>query len=261
MGDCRVVSLWNGRKGPLPFGVARLEIFAPETAHAAANPVIVVVPGGGYGIVAPNEGIPVARVINSWGFHAAVLNYRIAPQAYPAALADLARAVRLLRVRGQEFGIDRARIGVLGFSAGGHLAGLISFAPDHPVDHDDDLAATVSARPDRVALVYPLVRISGQTHAESARNFFGPTTSEVGPRFDLDQLIGPDAPPFLVTHAEDDDVVPVIGPQTLVARARALGIEARDNILPTAGHGFVLQQIGEAAWPQPLRHWFDALRA
>ncbi|WP_345816667.1 alpha/beta hydrolase (plasmid) [Paraburkholderia sp. PREW-6R] len=260
--ECQVIPLWGSLKGSLPFGTGRLELFAPTTPRAARNPAVIVVPGGGYKVVAPQECTPVALVLREHGFHVGILYYRTTPHAFPHAFNDLTRAVRLLRNNADGFGIDGARIGLIGFSAGGHLAGLVSFAPNLHTDLDDDLVDAVSARPNRLMLVYALVRLSPPTHEESVRNFLGASQADLRTRrqFDLERLLDSQSPPFHLTHAIDDDVIPISGALALADRARDLGVPFDWNIMHHGGHGFTLRAgLTSTDWPKSLLDFLGAL--
>jgi len=262
MPNCSVLALWTGLKEPLAFGTGRLELFRSGTPRASRNPLLVIVPGGSYRVLAPQDCTPVAELLCEHGYHAAVLYYRVKPHAFPNAVADLSRALRLMRKNAAMFSIDPDRIGVVGFSAGGHLAGLSAFAPHLHRDADDDLVDTVSPRPDRLSLVYPVVRLALKSHHRSAQNFFG--AAQPGPEttrgFDLDFLVEPGAPPFQLTHAVDDPIVPISPSLALLDRAAHIGVEVQANILPSGGHGFVVRPgVAGTTWPGPLLDWFESL--
>jgi acetyl esterase/lipase len=258
--NCESILLWSKQKNDLSYGAGRLEFYRSSSPRAPRNPTVLIIPGGGYRIVAPKEGAPVAARLLNEGYHAAVLYYRT-NQGHPAPFADVARAMRLLRFSHEKFGIDPERIGMLGFSAGAHLAGLATFAPDLYTDIDDDLAADQAVRPDRLIMVYPVARLSPPTHEQTAAHFFG--QGNVAPlndsRFDLVSRIDSNAPPFLLVHARDDDVAPFEASAQVIERARALQIDAEFLPLECGGHGFVLDSLASEHWPSVLLEFLAKL--
>lgn len=134
-------------------------VFAPtEDAYALKPlPAVVVVPGGGYDHVSPREGEPVALRLLAMGYQAFVLNYSVAPAVYPLALQELARAVDTVRSHAAEYCVDPNRITVMGFSAGGHLVGLLGALWDKPWLAESIATSPESIRPDVLCLGYPVV--------------------------------------------------------------------------------------------------------
>ncbi|MDC0742937.1 alpha/beta hydrolase [Polyangium mundeleinium] len=262
MGDCKVIPLWRGRKSGLPTWGPTMEVHRADRPRATPGPAVVIFPGGGYQVNAPSESLPVVRWLCDAGFHAVLAFYRVAPCAYPAAVADAMRAVRLTRHHAAELGIDPERIGMVGFSAGGHLAGLVSFAPHLMADPDDDLAATISPRPQRLALVYPVGSFLPPTHEGSVARFCGVDSpdADLRARFSLERLVDRDAPPVLIAHAADDLTVPLTSSLTLARAYRENNVDVSAHVFPRGGHGFVLEPPDAgAAWPDPLRLWFEQL--
>jgi hypothetical protein len=146
----------NPAGGPRP----NLEIFYPLAAASVVPVTMVICPGGGYGGLSPYER-EMAIYFRALGYTAVVVNYRVAPNRYPAPYADAARAIRLLRQHAGEWKIPAKKIALMGGSAGGHLAALVATRPNLYADPNDDLAATVSARPDRLILVENLSSPAG----------------------------------------------------------------------------------------------------
>ena len=243
-----VIPLWEGVVGGVPGGSAG----DPPTlaVHVPADPngtFVVVCPGGGYGTLATgHEGKDVAAWLNSLGVTAGVLRYRVAPNRHPAPLLDVQRAVRLVRSDAAKFGVDPAKIGVLGFSAGGHLAA--SAATLHtaetramnPLADADPLAAAVSARPDFAVLIYPVVTFTGDpAHAGSARNLLGADApEELLERFSLQKRVTTETPPTFLVATGEDAGVPPENAVLFWNACRAANVPAELHVFGTGRHGF-----------------------
>jgi acetyl esterase/lipase len=140
----------------------------------ANGSAVIVCPGGGYSHLANHEGQPVAEWLNSLGITAFVLKYRIGPKYHhPAPLLDAARAVRLVRSRAAEWKLDPKRIGVLGFSAGGHVASTIGTHFDQGQPGATDAVERLSSRPDLLVLIYPVISMGEFTHSGSRKQLLG----------------------------------------------------------------------------------------
>ena len=247
-----VLPLWEGVEvpaGSIPGGLAggdppTLAIHSPDRPNGTA---VVVCPGGGYGTLATgHEGKDVAAWLNSLGVTAGVLRYRVSPNRHPAPLLDVQRALRLMRKHARDYGVNPEKVGVLGFSAGGHLAA--SAATLHteqarelnPLATADPLLEAVSARPDFAVLIYPVVTFTGpHAHGGSARNLLGKeATPERLTQFSLQTQVTAETPPtFLVATGEDTGVPPENG--VLFWRAlRAHDVPAELHVFQTGPHGF-----------------------
>jgi len=181
--------------------------------------------------------------------------------AYPASYDDAARAVRLVRQHAEEWRIHPARVGVLGFSAGGHLAALLSTQPAlHVVD---DLAPTISARPDFVVLAYPLISfVDGYApgaFAGSVDNFFGRRDSSEAERraFSNELHVEASHPPVLVWTTEDDAIVPSSHARRFADACRRAGVPVSFTLFPHGPHGMGLALND----PPPVGQWTNALLA
>lgn len=174
------------------------------------GPAVIVLPGGGYGFRADHEGEPVARWLNTLGITAFVLDYRVSPYRHPAPLEDAQRALRYVRSRAVEWKIDPARLGILGFSAGGHLAS--SAGTHYDAGHADspDPVERESSRPDFMVLCYPVISLGEYRHDGSRVNLLGSEPSEVDVALLSNELqVTPDTPPAFLWHTSDDQAVPV----------------------------------------------------
>jgi acetyl esterase/lipase len=213
MNEPRIHRLWD-HAAPLAVGDEAQDI--PTITHyAPAHPdgsSIVICPGGGYENLADHEGPPVAQWLNDLGITGFVLKYRLAPRyRHPAMWLDVSRAIRMVRARAGEWKLDPERVGVLGFSAGGHLASTVSThfdaddrSPDDPIDQQ-------SARPDVAVLLYPVITLHAPSaHTGSRRNLYGPSPSPA--QLDLlsnDRHVTPRTPPTFIFHTVEDAAVPI----------------------------------------------------
>ncbi len=230
---------------------------AEETRNGSA---VLVCPGGGYSVVAAgHEGTAVAAWLNSLGITAVVLRYRLKEYGHPAPMLDAQRAMRWLRSRSGVYGIDPARIGVLGFSAGGHLAATVTTHFDEGDETAADLVARRSCRPDFAILVYPVITMSdAATHRGSRRNLLGKEPSAFWSAYYSNELqvSARTAPTFLV-HSRDDKAVPLANSELFRDALRKRGVPVELAIYDQGGHGYGLGRKGLdcAAWPKRCAQW------
>ena len=209
---------------------------APEKANGAA---MVICPGGGYGgLVTGPEGHGIAKWLNQHGIAGIVLEYRL-PHGRPyVPLLDVQRAVRTVRSNAKLWGIDQHRIGIIGFSAGGHLA---STAGTHFDDGDPkatDPVNRVSRRPDFAVLVYPVVTMGATTHGGSKTNLLGRNPKpELVELFSNEKQVTDKTPPMFLAHAKDDTLVSPDNSRMLYEALKALKLAAEYLELPCGGHG------------------------
>jgi acetyl esterase/lipase len=233
----------------------RLAIYQPERRETSPRAAIIVCPGGGYCGLAPHEGDPFAALFTAHGYVGAVLYYRVAPWRFPAPQADACRAIRLLRANAAQFGVDPQRIAIMGFSAGGHLAATTATQPDLHRDPHDDLAATVSARPDRVILAYPVASFGDNTHSGSVQNLLGnPPDPNLRAQLCNDRHITAAHPPVFLFHTADDPVVPVELSLNYAAACRRAGVPVELHVYESSPHG-----VGLALEMPALRSWSNLL--
>lgn len=221
----------------LPSGATLTDVGEP----GPARPGCIVFPGGGYGALAPHEAEPVAHWLESIGFRGFVLRYRIAPNRHPAPLDDAHAAIRLVRTNAKEWGVDPAKLGILGFSAGGHLA---STALTHWGDRAE--------RPDFGVLIYPVITLEGPlAHTGSRDNLLGPMPDpKLVDQLSNERRISLDTPPTFLVHGADDTVVPV-GNSLLFAQGLAdHRIPFELHVIEHGPHGFGL---GASGSPQDWR--------
>ncbi|MBZ0257637.1 alpha/beta hydrolase [bacterium] len=223
---------------------------------------IVVCPGGGYGHLAmDHEGKQIAEWLNKNGIAAFILKYRIAPRYHhPAPISDAQRALRIVRSRAAEFKIQPDKIGILGFSAGGHLAStaVTHFdAGDADADNPIDKA---SCRPDFGVLVYPVITMTDPyTHKGSRKNLLGDNPSEKMINYmSNEKQITDDTPPIFIFQTNDDTTVPAENSVMFYLALRQHKIPAEMHIYEPGRHGLGLAQSVPALkdWPDRCINWF-----
>ena len=259
----KTILLWpDGAPGALGSTDAdkpSLDIYVP-TAPATGS-AVVVVPGGGYQFLAlDHEGAQVARWLNDRGVAAFVLHYRIAPRYHhPAPILDGDRAVRYVRAHATEFGVSPDRIGIWGFSAGGHLAATV--ATHFDVGHADaaDPVDRVSDRPNFAVLAYGVLSMQAEiTHPGSRRNLLGanPDPAQVE-QFSNERQVTRDTPPCFLFHTGNDTVVSVENSIRFYVALRQAGIPAEIHIFEQGDHGVGLAQKNPQLrrWPDLLEGW------
>lgn len=233
--------------------------YAARAAKSAGTAVIIC-PGGGYNVLAwDKEGAEPARWFNSLGVTAFVLKYRLVEYGQPAPLRDVLRAIRLVRSRAAEFGVKPDRIGVMGFSAGGHLASCAGTLYDAPEGRTGAPLDAVSARPDFLMLIYPVITMKDpDANAGSRRSLLGPTPSpELVERYSTELQVNKNTPPaFLITTFEDRTVPAENSLGFFTAMHRA-GVPAELHAYEKGPHGFGLRPgYGPASgWPKLLEQW------
>lgn len=235
------------------------------TAAEANGSAFVVCPGGGYGGLAlGHEGVEIAEWCNAHGIAAFVLHYRLGKQGhhYPTQLIDVQRAIRLVRSKADQFGIDPARIGVIGFSAGGHLASmaatLFNEKPTLPGSAPDAVDA-VSARPDLAVLCYPVIALNAQhTHRGSRKNLLGPADSDdLAEQLSTDRRVTAETPPTFIFQTDEDTAVPPENAVDFYLACRRAGVPAELHVYQPGRHGVGLaaKHPTVSSWPERLRDW------
>jgi acetyl esterase/lipase len=242
--------------------VATLTVFPARTPDERRAAVIVC-PGGAYvRLAVAKEGSDVTRFLNARGVSAFVLKYRVAPYRYPAALRDVLRAVRFVRANAAELGIDPARIGVFGSSAGGHLAASAATLFDSPEGKTGAALDAVSARPDFVALLYPVVTMfDPHAHAGSRDALLGPKPSkDLVRKTSLELRVTKQTPPVFLVHTSEDRSVPVENSLAFYAALRGAGVPAELHVYEKGPHGFGLRpDLGTTSeWPLRFAEWLEA---
>jgi acetyl esterase/lipase len=241
-----------------------LTISLPEPAKATGASVVIC-PGGGYGVLAVNhEGRDIAKWLNSFGVAAFMLKYRLPPEhRHPAPMEDVQRAIRMVRFNAEQWGVKANRIGVMGFSAGGHLASTAATHFDGGKAGAADPVERVSCRPDFAILAYPVVCFSRDyCHSGSRANLLGEPQ-----RADLVQLLSNElqvtaaTPPTFLFHSTDDGAVDVRNTLDFYLACKMKGVSAEVHVFPKGGHGYGMGSPGsqESQWPGLCQRWLQAL--
>jgi acetyl esterase/lipase len=233
-----------------------LEIYLPEKEKATGAAVIII-PGGGYGVVVyQGEGISNAKEFAKNGIAAFVLKYRLPDDSTMVdkkigPLQDAQQAIKMVRENAGKWGIDVNEVGVIGFSAGGHLA---STAATHFDKAYIENSNNTSLRPDFQILVYPVISMQDSlTHGDSRRSLLGgKPTKETIDLFSNELQVTKTSPPAYLTHAADDKVVDVDNTIAYFEKLRHNNVDVEMHIYPKGGHGFIFRQKG---WMAPLLLW------
>jgi acetyl esterase/lipase len=256
------LALWPagapGAIGNEPDDIPTLTPYLPPKGKANGAAMIVC-PGGGYSHLADHEGRPVAEWLNTIGITAFVLKYRHGPRYHhPTPLKDAQRAMRMLRASASAWQIDPKRIGILGFSAGGHLASTVGthFAPGER-DSADPIERA-SSRPDLMVLIYPVITMGPLTHSGSKLQLLGENPSdELVTLLSNELQVTKDTPPTFLVHTADDAAVPVENSLRFVDALRKAGVPFELHIYERGRHGFGLGGNDPilSTWPRRCADW------
>jgi len=227
-------------------------------AGQATGASVVVCPGGGYGMLADHEGEAVALWLSTLGITAFVLHYRLGPHSrHPAMLQDAAHAVRTVRAQAED--LDPARIGLLGFSAGGHLASTLAthFEAGNPQAADPQ--GRVSSRPDLAILIYPVITLQEPyAHLGSRENLLGQEgTADLIHSLSNHLHVTRGTPPTFLVHTSDDAAVPAENSLLLALALRTAGVPVEMHLYESGPHGFGLAEGDPilGTWPAHCAAW------
>lgn len=245
-------------------GIAQPTLFAYRPARPTGV-ALIVMPGGGYGYLSmQNEGSNVARVFTQAGWTVFVLGYRLPGEGWldraDVPMQDAQRALRMVRARAAEFRVDPARIGVLGFSSGGHLAASVATDPGTLLYRPTAGMDEAVVRPAFVGLAYPVTTLEAPLdHVASRRNLLGadPAAELIARRSPL-LHVGKATPPCFLVHALDDPIVDPVCSMDWLRRCHAERVPAEAQFLEKGGHGFgmkLAQSNPGAVWPEQFRLW------
>nr|WP_319997317.1 alpha/beta hydrolase [uncultured Draconibacterium sp.] len=282
----QVIDLWNGKvPGAIQSDefrqnvdttagwVDRHSIVKPDLyfyaapAEKSTGTAVVICPGGGYsGLAIRHEGLQVAQWFNSVGITAFVLTYRQPDDAIMenksiGPLQDGQRAIRLVRRHAKEWGINPEKVGIMGFSAGGHVASTIS---THYNEKVYDAIDSTNARPNFSLLIYPVISMDSTiTHSGSRVNLLGnsPAPEQVM-HFSNEFQVNEQTPPAFVVHSLDDDVVPVQNSIKYALAMKKYHVPCELHIYESGGHGYGMAPGGstQSMWPEACLKWLDANR-
>ncbi len=261
-----VIDLWpDGAPGALGDGEEdrpTLGIYLPDP-DLAVGTAVVVCPGGGYrNLAMDHEGDQIARWLNSIGVAAFVLKYRLGPKYHhPAMQNDVLHAIRTVRRRAWRWGVDPERIGVMGFSAGGHLASTAATLFEEGNPESDNEWTRISSRPDFAVLCYPVISLAASyAHAGSRRNLLGdnpdPALVEM---MSTEQRVTRRTPPTFLWHTTEDSAVPVQNSIAFYLKLVEHGVPAELHAFEQGRHGMGLGWSDRALsqWPSLLANWLE----
>ena len=262
--DGQTVPLWMGAApgalGSEESDVPALTVYLPRTM-TAATPAVIVCPGGGYARLASNhEGRQVAGYLNSLGIAAFVLRYRLGPRYHhPIELGDAQRAIRTLRSRAAEWRLDPTRIGIMGFSAGGHLAMSASTMFDSGNPQAADAIDRVGSRPDFAVLAYPVISMTAAwTHQGSKQNLLGVSPdADLARRLSGEFAVTKATPQTFIFQTNEDTVVPAENSLYYFLALRQAGVPAEMHVFEKGPHGVGLANDDAALspWSALLATW------
>lgn len=207
----------------------------------APRGAIIVCPGGGYARLAPHEGEPIARWLVGLGIAAFVLRYRVAPHRHPVPLGDAQRAIRLVRSCAEGWGVAAMPVGVLGFSAGGHLSASLGVFNDGGDPAHADVVERASCRPDALVLCYPVITFGTERHLGSTDNLLGPDADAASrAAVSLERHVSARTPPTFLWHTADDASVPVEHSLLFAGALARHNVPFALHVYPQGRHGLGL---------------------
>lgn len=255
--------LWSngapGAKGAQPEDVPSIQYY-PAPGDKATGSAIVVCPGGGYGHLATHEGHDIAVWLNTLGVTAFVLKYRLGPRyQHPAMIWDVQRAIRTVRAKASEWKIDPQRIGIMGFSAGGHLASTAATHFDEGNAQASDPIDKVSSRPDIAILCYPVITMTDPfAHTGSRKNLLGEKPdSQLVDLLSNEKQITAKTPPTFLFHTVDDSVVAVENATMFADALRKNKVPYEMHLYEHGSHGVGLAKNDPtlSTWSAMLENW------
>jgi acetyl esterase/lipase len=262
--DLQVLRLWPGAapgaQGTAESDIPQMTAYLPRFTPAGMTAVIVL-PGGGYHALATNsEGRQVANFLNSMGIAAFVLQYRLGPRYHhPVEIEDAQRAIRTVRSHAGEWHIAPNRIGVMGFSAGGHLAATASTHFDSGKADASDAVDRVSSRPDFSILCYPVISLTeAWTHQGSRLNLLGENPApELARTMSMENAVTAQTPPTFIFQTNADTTVPAENSVYYYLALRKAGVPAEMHVFENGPHGVGLSMNDPALseWPKLLVNW------
>ncbi|MFM7317010.1 MAG: alpha/beta hydrolase [bacterium] len=260
--DEPVITLWPdgtpGAVGKEAVDIPTLTVFKPAGKNSGV--AVVVCPGGGYGGLAAHENQPIAEWLASRGITAFVLKYRLGPRYHhPAMINDANRAIRTVRARAGEFGVNPAKIGILGFSAGGHLASTAGTHYDTGNAQAADPIEKASSRPDFMVLCYPVIAMATEYgHGGSKKNLLGDNPPEdLVKSLSNETQVTKDTPPTFIVQTHEDKPVPAENAILFVLALRKAGVPCELHMFEKGRHGLGLG-MGDPAfskWPELCEIW------
>jgi len=257
------IPLWNGpapdARGTADIDIPKLLIFAPKNVTTGTG--VVICPGGGYGgLSMDKEGSDVAKWLNARGVAGFVLQYRLGPKYHhPVELHDAQRAIRYVRSHAAEFGVAPNRIGIWGFSAGGHLASTTGTHFDSGDPNAADPVDRAGSRPDFMILAYPVITFVGpKTHQGSKRNLLGENPDpELARSLSGELQVTAQTPPAFLFTTDGDKSVPAENSIDFFLAMRKAGVQGELHVYQNGSHGvgLALNDPVLSSWPLRLDAW------
>ena len=250
-----------GAKGTDPkLDVPTLTVY-PAPADKTTGAAVVICPGGGYGgLAVDHEGVQIADWLNKNGITGVILRYRLGPRYHhPAMIDDANRAIRTVRARAEEWGVEPNKIAILGFSAGGHLASTAGTHFDAGKADAKDPIERVSSRPDRLILLYPVIALATPYgHGGSLKNLLGENPpAELVESLSNERQVTPETPPTFLAHTNEDTAVPPENSLLFALALRKAKVPLELHIFEKGRHGLGLGGGDPAfsAWPKLCIEW------
>jgi acetyl esterase/lipase len=265
--EVQTFPLWeNGAPGALGHEDSDIPTLTYYPAREGVPTAVIVAPGGGYSVLAANhEGRQVANWLNAAGITAFVLKYRLGPRYHhPIELGDAQRAIRLVRAHAAEYGVRPDHIGMIGFSAGGHLTSTVETHFDSGSPKASDPIDRASSRPDFAILGYPVISFTAPySHRGSAEELLGDSPDpKLLENLSNDTQVTPQTPPTFLLSTSEDTVVPVENSVAFYLALHKAHVPAELHIFQKGPHGVGLD-LGDpalGAWPTLLINWLRGLR-
>ena len=243
--------------------VPRMRVYRPLVSNGAA---VLICGGGGYfRIQLMKESTPTAKWLQSRGYTVFELIFRLPGDGWEAAapFMDAQRAMKIIRSRAGEFGIDPQRIGIMGFSAGGHLAGFTALQPARPLYSGSDAIESSDARANFLALLFPVVSLRQPFKTRTRREIIGESPSvEAEAAWSLDTYASADAPPTIIFASADDTITPPDHGILLFQKLNAAGASAELHMFRDGGHGWGLGRPDQvlSQWPDLFQKWHNSIK-
>lgn len=254
-----------GAQGKEPGDIPTITVYLAP-ADKANGAAVVICPGGGYGALAMNhEGHDVAKWLNSNGVAGIILKYRHAPKyRHPIPLGDAQRALRLVRFHAKDWKLDPTRVGILGFSAGGHLASTAGTHFDKGQADAKDPVDRLGCRPDFMVLVYPVITFVGpNAHVGSRNNLLGKDQDpKLVESLSNEKQVTADTPPTFLTHTKEDKGVTAANSQMFYDACKKAGVPAEIHLYEKGAHGLGLgpKTLEFSQWPERCVEWMRTIK-